>query len=678
MMNISLRKSLIKVIAIFIVLISSPALYGQVVVDDSLQVRLDEITVEATHSSISVDAAPLSLSYLVRDRAELAARPAATMDELTFSLPGIFVSNRENYALGERLTIRGLGWRSQFGVRGAHVILDDMPLTVADGQTIMNMVDPSMVERIELLRGPSATFWGNSSGGVLYMSTKPAPDAPKIQYRGYGGSFNTIKQEIRLNTRVGDTRLYGYATYFDTDGFRDHSAATLYRTSIGGERAISDYGNLTFRFNYAGMPKAQHPGSLNKENARENPTASNPFFSNNFAGKNFDQTMAAVSYMHNFESGNLTFSANGTWRDIHNPLPFGYIGVERNAGVLRSIYRFDELPFDLNIGAEYKIQRDDRLETDIIDGERGDQIRVQQLETVTNQALFARMGIPVNQRFNINLGLRTDRLLFKSEDNLGEALEGDRSFFALNPSAGFSYRLNNSQIYTNFSTSFESPTTVELVNRPEGGNGFNQNINPERTISIETGLRGNLNRLRYDIAVYGMRVNDLIISFQLEDGGPNFFRNEGNSIHYGLETGADYDLSNNVNVRLMLNVLRAEFDDGELEGNSIPGVAPFRYGGTLNYTPRNQNFSFDHQWIGRYQTNSANTETNSPYSILNFRWSMEINQLFDSTVIRPFISVQNILNERYNTSVAINNAGGAYFEPGADRNFQIGIQFDLF
>ncbi len=677
-MNPTLRIFLYNVTLLCFLLFTASNSSAQVVVDDSLQVQLDEITVEATHSSITIDEAPLSMSYLVRDSAERASVPAATMDELTFSLPGIFVSNRENYALGERLTIRGLGWRSQFGVRGVQVILDDIPLTVTDGQTIMNMVDPAMVQRIELLRGPSATFWGNSSGGVLYMSTKPAPDAPTLQYRGYGGSYNTIKQEVQLNTNIGSTRLYGYATYFDTDGFRDHSAARLYRTSIGGERAISDYGNFTFRAMYAGMPKAQHPGSLNKEDARNTPTASNPFFSNNFAGKNFEQAMVSASYIHSFNSGALSVSANGTWRDLENPLPFGFIGLERNAGVLRSIYDFDNLPIDLNIGAEVKIQRDDRLETDIIDGERGDRIDVDQLETVTNQALFARAGIPLSQQFTINLGLRSDWLQFKSEDDLGQELEGNRSFHALNPSAGFAYKRDNSRIYTNFSTSFESPTTVELVNRPEGGSGFNENINPERTISIESGIRGNTSRFSYDLALYAMRVNDLIVSFQLEEGGPNFFQNEGNSHHYGLESGLGYAVSDNLDIRIMLNILRAEFASGEFEGNQIPGVAPFRFGGNLSYSPGSHTFILDNEWVGRYQANSANTDTNSPYSIFHLRWNIELPNLIQHTVIRPFISVQNLFNERYNTSVAINNAGGLYYEPGTDRNFRLGIQIDLF
>ena len=650
---------------------------AQVVVDDSLKVQLDEIRVEAAHSSISVDAAPMALTYYMRSRADITARPAATMDELTFSLPGVYISNRENYALGERLTIRGLGWRAQFGVRGSQVILDDIPLTVADGQTIMNMVDPATVERIELLRGPSATFWGNSSGGVLFMSTKPAPDAPAIQYRGYAGSYNTMKQEIRLNSRIGNTRVYGYATYFDTEGFRDHSAARLFRASVGGERAISDNGYLNFRAMYGSMPKAQHPGSLNSENASENPTNANPFFANNFAGKTFEQAMVALSYLHNYNSGSLTLSANGTWRDLNNPLPFGYVGLDRYAGTLRSVYQFDNLPIDLHIGGELKIQQDDRLETDIVDGERGNEIRVDQLETVTNQALFSRAGIPMGDRIIFSVGLRADWLQFKSEDDLGQQLEGDRSFFTVNPSAGITYQLRNSRLYANFSTSFESPTTVELVNRPEGGSGFNQNLDPERTASVETGIRGQLNRFDYDFAVYLMRVNNLITSFQLEQGGPNFFRNEGNSLHYGFESGIRYRFSNDLDIRLMMNVLRAEFESGDIEGNSVPGVAPFRFGGTLSYTPGAHFFSVDNEWVGRYYTDSANTTENDSYSLLNARWSVSLSDVVPNLTLRPFLSVQNIFNTRYNTSVAINNAGGLFFEPGADRNFRLGLQIDF-
>src|SRR5690625_5096288 len=130
------------------------------------------------------------------------------------------------------MVIRGTGWRSQFGVRGIQVILDDIPLTVADGQSVMNMIDPAMIQSIELLRGPSATFWGNSSGGVLSLKTTPGPAAPTLSLRSYLGSYNTMKHEARWSHSAGRMQWDAYGSYYDSDGFRDYSASQLIRGAI--------------------------------------------------------------------------------------------------------------------------------------------------------------------------------------------------------------------------------------------------------------------------------------------------------------------------------------------------------------------------------------------------------------------------------------------------------------
>lgn len=677
-MHSTIRKALQKVY--WILLLTSLSVsysQAQVISDDTLSVELDEIRVEATHSTISVSEAPMSLTYMVRNSADLASKPSATMDELTYTMPGIFVSNRENYALGERLTIRGLGWRTQFGVRGTQVILDGIPLTVADGQTIMNMIDPATVKRIELLRGPAGTFWGNSSGGVLSLSTKPRPNAPALQYRGYGGSFSTIKQELELNTNVGQTRLYGYGTYFETNGYRDHSAARLYRGSLALERPISDNGNFSFRVAYTGMPKAQHPGSLTKEDSQDTPQNATPSFVENQAGKTFDQAMIGTSYIHQFDSGILDISAHGTYRDVQNPLTFGVIALERYAGGVRSTYQFNELPFDLQVGAEAKIQDDDRLETNNVNGGPGDEISLDQKEQVTNQALFSRISVPVSEQFSISAGARADWLSYETPKSLENTAEGSRSFFSLNPSFGLIYDLDKSSIFANFSTSFESPTTTELVNRPTGGAGFNQSIEPEKTISLETGIRGRNNRLSYDIAVYGMKVEDILVPIELEDG-PVYYQNEGQTNHYGIELGLAYNTSTNIDFRLMLNYLQAKFDGGQYDGNNLPGVAPFRAGAAVNYTPGNHQFSIDSEWISSYYADSNNSAENSAYALLHLRWTVQIPQLFENGTVRPFVAVNNSLNTRYNSSVFVNAFGNRYFEPGSSRNFRAGVQVSLF
>lgn len=655
-----------------ILLCTPHLLYGQVIAEDSLKVELDEIKVEAAHSSITIAKAPMSLSYYIRGGHEITSRPAATMNELTFTLPGVFISNRENYALGERMTIRGLGWRSQFGVRGVHVLLDDMPLTVADGQTIMNMADPSMVKRIELLRGPSSTFWGNSSGGVLYLSTKPQVNAPLLQYRGYAGSNNTVKQELQLNASTESGRIFGYATYFDTDGYRDHSAARMFRASLGNDYFISPGSTLSFRIAYAGMPKAQSPGSLTETDAAETPQTARQNFVDSSAGKQFDQLMASGNWLKNFSSGLLNISLHGTYRDLNNPLPFGEISLNRRAGGARATYEFQDLPFELHTGAELKFQDDDRLETT-----PSGSVEVDQNEVVVNQALFLRAGLPFSDRFRASAGLRFDKLKFRADQALQADLEGNRSFLALNPSLGLSYLFEQGQLFANFSTAFESPTTVELVNRPDGSRGFNQNLDPERTVSLESGVRGRSNDFSYDFTLFGMRVNDLIVPFQLEDDGPTYFRNEGSTLHYGLETALYYQPSRLISARAMLNLLQARFTEAQFEDNDVPGVANFRFGASLTMQPGNHAFSLDNEWVGKYSVNSANSASNDPYSLFHVRWSYSADGISENFSLSPFVAINNLLNKRYNGSVAVNAFGGRFFEPGSDRSFMIGIQLNL-
>ena len=657
-------------------------LYAQTL-PDSLKAELDTVVIEAAYSPISIGTAPMSLSYRLRDPAEMAARPAMTMDDLTFTIPGLTISNRENYALGERLSIRGLGWRSPFGVRGIQVQLDDLPLTVADGQTIMSMIDPSPVRKIEVLRGPSATFWGNSSGGVLYLSTIPRRNAPAIQYRGYGGSFGTLKQELQWNYATEKLRIYGYTTYFETDGYRNYSAAQLFRSNLGAERSVSKNGRFSLTANYTSMPEARHPGALTDSQLEDAPKTARDNFKRINAGKQFDQAMLGLSYLHTFTSGVMELTTHGTYRDFQNPLPFGLIDVNRYAGGARGTYSINSLPFELDFGAEFKFQNDDRNEFPV-DSTRTDfildSLTVDQTEKVINSALFFRTAVPITEALTLSGGLRADWITFEAEDELGNStINGDRNFFSVNPSVGLNYGFNTSQIFANFSTSFESPTTTELVNRPGGGNGFNQDVDPERAISFETGVRGSVAALnaRYDITAYTMKVQDLLVSFQTEQDGPTFFRNEGETNHYGIETSFSFSTHPVYSVELMANVMRAVFNGGELDGNDLPGVPSFQSGAIFSLTPGSQRFSIDARYTGRYPADSRNTALTDNYLVINARWTTNPLILGGNITMRPFINVGNILNERYTTSVNINAFGGYYYEPGSSRSIQGGLQLNF-
>lgn len=679
-MKSTIRKFSLKVYFLSLIFFTFAAgLYSQESASDTLTVVLDQIQVEAAHSSITIGRSPVSVSYLNRSDADVTARPASTMNELTFTLPGIWISNRENAALGERMTIRGMGWRSPFGLRGVMVVQDDIPLTVADGQTIMNMVDPAMIQSIELLRGPSATYWGNSSGGVLYMRTRPPADSPRLMLRSYGGAYNTMKYEARWHDTVGGVRWNAYGSYFESDGFRDHSASELIRAGLSAGFDLSSNSSLETRVAFSGMPKAEHPGSLSADDATNTPSMAWPAFVNAGAGKDFMQWMASARYLYNTEGGLLTVSAHGILRDFNNPLlpSVGYIIVDRVAGGSRATYDFENLPFNLQLGGELKFQRDEREQRNNVNGNPGDQLSIDQIDNVFTQALFAQSSFEID-RLTLNVGLRADRMVFGVDDFI-ENENSSRSFFTINPSVGLNYNLNNARLFASISSSFDAPTTTEFKNRPGGGTGFNPDLLPERTIGVETGIRGtsNSSRLEYDFTLFGLNITDLIVPFEEIDGGPTLYRNEGNTVHYGLESHLRFHPSQRYSIDLMYTWIDAEFADGEFEGNEIPGVAPHRAGAMISTRIGEHTIGTDFEWIGEYYTDSANTTVNESYFLVNGRWSFA-GLSFESWRLQPFISVHNIFNQRYNTSVSVNAFGGRFFEPGSGRYVRAGLRLDLF
>ncbi|MGM0506792.1 MAG: TonB-dependent receptor family protein [Bacteroidota bacterium] len=658
---------------------------------DSLSLLLEPIQIEAAHSSVTMDRATMSVSTLRRSLDDVVSRRASTLDELTFTLPGIWVSNRENHALGERMTIRGMGWRSQFGVRGVQVVLDDIPLTVADGQTIMNMVDPAMIQSIELLRGPSATLWGNSSGGVLYMKTRPGPNHPSLFLRSYGGSHGTMKHEARIHEQAGPVRLDAYGSYFDTDGYRDYSAAELWRGGLAATVQPDRYTSVTGRLAYAGMPFAQHPGSLGAQDAEQEPTKAWPFNVNMGAGKEYEQWMGSLQMLREFSPGVLTVTGHGALRDLENPLPGPYIMVDRRAGGSRATWAFTEIPFDLQVGAELKWQRDERSQTDNNGGTPDPALYISQLDRVSNQALFAKSVFDL-ESVSISAGLRADRMAFQSDSldvATGEVIpypEEDRIFTTVNPSLGLIWKLDRSRLFANVSTSFESPTTTEFKNRlsPDGVTilpGFNADLDPERTVGAETGIRGWISEqnLEYDLTFFTQFVRDQIIQ-ETEIDGQAIFSNGGTARHLGLEAAIAYQPANWMSARGMISWTDAQFTGDELEapfkGNQLPGVAPLRAGLALEWFANEHTLGLDIEHVGSYYADSANSAENDAFTLLHSRWTFSgIGS--SGWTLQPFVSVQNLLDTRYNTSVALNNGFGRFYEPGAGRSFQAGLSLQI-
>ncbi len=651
---------------------------------DSLEVQLDSIRVTAIHSTISANDAPLALSMYSRNLSQINQEASLSLQSISQQMPGLWVNDRQNYALGERLTIRGIGWRAAFGVRGIQVVLNDMPLTVADGQSMINIVDPAFIHRAELVRGPAATYWGNSSGGVLYLSTQPNYDENNsFRFRTMGGSYGMRKVEGEFSISNPKHNMNGYSSYLTTNGFRDYSAAKVWRSGVTGSVNLDSKSQLKYQAASIYMPEAQHPSALNATQAVQNPRQAVSSFVDAEAGKQLTQTQGGLSYIRQTPAGIFTITGYGIYRDLNNPLPFGIITINRWAGGLRATLDKSWSNFELQAGVETKLQNDDRTEFENIgNATRGD-ITVDQIERVWNQAAFASSTYSFGD-FNILGGLRYDRLTFRTEAPTA-AQSGSRTFQALSPSIGMNYQPGNQTIFANLSTSFEAPTTTELVNRPGGGNGFNPDLKPEQTLGLEGGIRGTISSqaLRYDLTVFHLWIQDLLFPYQLEANGPTYYRNQGETTHLGLEGRLGWQLNQDWQFSVTGNITQAEFqkaqtlDSLSLADKQVPGIPKYRLNGELNWSPGKFLGSLSYKYISSYQANNLNTVKNESYGVFDAKLSYR--KVFPSSEVRvqPFINVNNLFDKRYNGSVTVNAFGGRYFEPAPGRNWQVGATVDF-
>ena len=141
---------------------------------------LDEIVVTATRVETSMRDLTRSVSIIDKDRIQRGTQQLA-LDEALAGVPGLYLQNRYNFAQDLRVALRGFGARSAFGIRGVKVIVDGIPETLPDGQAGVDSIDLGSTERIEVLRGPSSSLYGNASGGVIAIETERAGEDPFVE-----------------------------------------------------------------------------------------------------------------------------------------------------------------------------------------------------------------------------------------------------------------------------------------------------------------------------------------------------------------------------------------------------------------------------------------------------------------------------------------------------------------
>jgi iron complex outermembrane receptor protein len=641
--------------------------------------RIAAVVVTALRTRAALATAPWAVS--VRDASETTrGRPGLALDEALRGT-GVQVENRYNYALGERIAVRGFGARAQFGVRGVRVIVDGVPATMPDGQTTLNHVDLGTLHRAEVVRGPASSLWGNASGGVILLESAAPPEgafAHRAAITGGGEGLRRLCAGTGGTTgALGWTLNAARTTY---DGYRRHADAENLHANGRANLAL---GNTRLQLAGAAVQyDARNPGSLNDSLLRvdrRQAFARNVVQRTGERGRHAQLGGAAARAVG---AGEVELSGWTLARSLDNPIPTTIIDLDRRAGGARAIYRMDDARVHLAAGVEAEQQRDARRNFANSGGARG-ALTLDQRERVTTLAAFVQSSQAWG-RFTVLGGLRGDRARFSVRDALVTTSDPDdsgaRTMTARSEAAGVSYALGRATLYANAATAFETPTTTELANRPEGAGGFNPSLQPQRTRSWELGARGRAGLgLEWDAAAYRAEVRDLLVPFEVPDApGRQFFRNAGQARHTGAEASAMLRPVRWLQFRASYAWTDAEFrrytvGEATFDGNRVPGVTPHRAELAATASRASGWFaSLESRWASRTMVNDANTASNPAYRVLDARAGRDALRL-GRAWLSAFAGVNNLLDAAYNGSLTVNAFGGRYYEPSPGRSLYAGL-----
>jgi iron complex outermembrane receptor protein len=642
-------------------------------------VPLPPLEVTVTRGSVAAARVPFAIS--VRTADQLAPADAGlSLSAALAGVPGVSSQNRYSLARDESLVIRGFGARSAFGIRGVRILLDGVPQTLPDGQGQLSNVDLRRVRRAEVLRGATSGLHGNASGGVVSLWTdytrpaRPTPDA-----RVLAGSHDLVVLDAGLVAPLGAGTLLLDASRHAGAGHRDQDRFEIWRAGARASLPVGAATRLTVVAHGARMPTAEDPGALTAAELAANPAGANPANVRVSAGESATQGQAGLTVEHAAGAARLSLTGFALGRDFDSRLPFATIELRRWAWGTRveaAVPLGGGLEPVLVAGVDAQWQHDDRLNR----APGATTITRDQLETVREIGPFIQLRLRPVPRLALLAGGRYDAVAFRVEDDfLSDGDDsGDRTMHALSGTFGAAVDLTPAfQLYGNVGTGFETPTTTELGNQPDGTAGFNQNLDPQRAVQVEAGARAGRGSLSLALAAYYARVRDALIPFEVpNDPGRRYFRNAGRTRHRGLELEGAAVLAPGVRASLAYTLSDLRFvdfatDAGRYDGNRVPGV-PLHLGRVAVGVSRGPlSLDLEARVASSTWADDANTERAEAYWVSDAAARVDLR--LGSFSLRPTIGVENVFDQTYVAAVTVNGAGGRYYEPAPGRTFYIGV-----
>ena len=671
---------------------------------ETTEYQLPVITVQAVHTDSELLSTSASIQKV--QAATVQNNANVNLSEVLQGVAGLQINNRENYAQDLQISMRGFGARSTFGVRGIRMYVDGIPATMPDGQGQSSNIDLNSLDHIEVLTGPFSSLYGNSSGGTILAESKEGQGKDSIQVGLNAGSHHKQQANIQLQGGSEQANQPAYvisSSYFDTDGFRDHSAAQKVLNNAKLTWNLEDGSKINWVMNRVDID-ADDPQGLSREQWKANPKQVNDHTNTYNVRKEIEQTQTGLTWTKPLNDQQELYSMFylGNRQVVqYQSIPKGPQANARHAGGVidfdrdyyGSDFRWtgkDVLPnTTLVAGVALDRMVEDRKGYNNYNhagtfGVKGD-LRRNENNTLWNLDPYVQASWQFLPTWHLDTGLRYSNVHYESDDHYIVAGNGDDSgstdYQKLLPSVALGWEiLPELYAYASYGKGFETPTFTEMAYPTLATSGINFDLKPASSDTYELGLKSQNAFGLFTLAVFNTVTKNDIVPDDA-NAGRNTFRNAEQTLRQGAELAWQHQLWQDLKLSASYSYLDATFDADIAatttkplieKGTYIPGIAKNQAFTRIAWQPE-QGFQagLEARYMDKIYVDDINSDTAPSYTVMaanvGYLW---VNRDWK---VNSYARVDNLFDRNYVGSVIVNDGNSRFFEPADGRNFSVGM-----
>ncbi len=670
---------------------------------DTLYRQLDEVVISATRVSKRIIDIPYSVSRInfVNYKYD---RKIGSNDMLS-SVPGLFLQSR--YGTHDvRFSIRGFGSRSNSGVRGIRILLDDIPESEPDGQTRLEALDFDAIGRIEVVKGNASSLYTNAPGGVASFFNDIGFTRSSITSLNQFGSFGLRKNGFKAAIRTPQYGFLGTYSYINYDGYRVHNNEYWNIVNLVLETTPSDHTSLKI-LGYYVKGAIKLPGSLTKAEFDADPWQASQRSVDRDEKRITTKGRLGIRYNALF-GGNLNneievtsfvalkfFERTAKDYRIISRYVFGisarYVNTSRFWGHLN----------EFSVGGDLFLQPARIEYYDNIGGTKGDQLEQLENEKISNKGFYISENFEIiRQKLYVLLTGRFDNVVYDIKQETLPSLSDRKPYSAFTPKLALNYKITSQiALFGSYGLSFDSPANNEMES-PDPAYLYNTDLKPQESGNAELGIKGNVFRwnneafrkLLFEATLFYINVKNEIVPYEVL--GSVYYRNAAKTSRAGCELGAQLEILRDLNFTATYTYSYFKYDtymamDIELDSTGTLITTEEDYAGNIAPSvPRNNIYlalaysrtlnrhitgfvKLSYNGISGMWVDDANSAKTNAYNLVNSTLGFDMK--FGHFGFLVTGGVNNMFDVTYVGFTNTNSADKRYYEAGAPRDWFLSV-----